>query len=208
MIKQEMDIPGPEGALEAVVHLPDDPSYERFAIVCHPHPLQEGNMQHKVVTTMVKAFNAEGIPCVRFNFRGVGKSAGTFGHIAGEVADCMSVVAWVQQQWPNARLYFAGFSFGAYVAAEAASKVANTQILITIAPSVERMPYYDLPNLSCPWLVVQGENDEIVDPQAVYAWFDQLQANKTMRKFSETGHFFHGKLIELQTILQSFVNSG
>jgi alpha/beta superfamily hydrolase len=201
MAKQDLNINGPVGNLEAILHLPDAPDYSRFGIVCHPHPLQEGTMQHKVVSTVVKAFNASGIPCLRFNFRGVGNSEGIFGHITGEVEDCLAVVNWVSEQWPNADLYLAGFSFGAYVAAEVATKVPTKQ-LISIAPSVERMPYAALPRVTCPWLVIMGEEDEIVVPQAVFTWFEHLDAQKTLVKFPATGHFFHGKLVLLQEAIQ------
>lgn len=200
MQRNEIIIDGPVGALEAVVHLPADADFSRFGIICHPHPLQEGTMHNKVITTVAKTFVAIGIPCVRFNYRGVGNSAGNYGNVSGEVADCMAVVEWVKQQWPHAELYLAGFSFGAYIAAEVASKVV-TKHLVSIAPAVERMPYYELPYLSCPWLVIQGEADEVVTPQAVYTWFEQLQANKTLIKFPDTGHFFHGKLLDLQQVI-------
>jgi len=205
MTKQEIIIPGPVGALEAVVHLPAQPDYARFGVICHPHPLQDGTMNHKVVTTVVKAFIAHNIPCIRFNFRGVGNSAGSYGNVVGEVEDCMAIVAWVLQQWPQTQLYMAGFSFGAYVAAEVATKVPSHQ-LISIAPSVERMPYYALPKVTCPWLVIMGEQDEVVAPQAVFAWYDQLTANKTVVKFPDAGHFFHGKLPQLQQAIEQVCN--
>lgn len=199
MIKQELFIAGPAGELQAIVHKVDD-QVSRVAIICHPDPLQEGTMDNKVVTTLARAFNALGLVAIRFNYRGVGQSAGTFGKIAGEVADCLAVVNWAKQQWPQAQLCLAGFSFGAYIAAEVASTVDVVQ-LISVAPSVERMPYAALPKVSCPWLVIQGEEDEVVSPQAVYAWFARLDANKTLIKFPHTGHFFHGKLIDLQNTI-------
>lgn len=201
MDKQAITILGPVGVLEAVVHLPDNPDYGRFGVICHPHPLQDGTMNHKVVTTVVKAFIAHNIPCIRFNFRGVGNSAGSYGDVIGEVADCMAVVDWVLQQWPQTQLYMAGFSFGAYIAAEVATKVTTKQ-LISIAPSVERMPYYELPKITCPWLVIMGEQDEVVVPQAVFTWYDQLDATKALVKFPEAGHFFHGKLPQLQQAIE------
>jgi len=202
MNKQAIIIPGPVGDLEAVLHSPESCDYSNFGIICHPHPLQDGTMNHKVVTTIAKAFTNMNIACIRFNFRGVGNSAGSYGNVVGEVEDCMAVVAWVQSQWPQAKLYMTGFSFGAYVAAEVATKVPTTQ-LISVAPSVERMPYYELPKINCPWLVIMGEQDEVVSPKAVFDWYDQLDANKTLIKFPEAGHFFHGKLPELQRAIEN-----
>lgn len=198
-------IPGPAGALEAVMHLPATENFSRMGIVCHPHPLQQGTMHNKVVTTVVKTFNSLDIACVRFNYRGVGNSAGEYGDVVGEVADCLAVVNWLKQQYPYAELYLAGFSFGAYIAAETASKVATKQ-LISIAPAVERMPYAQLPNIACPWLVIQGEEDDVVTPSAVYAWFETLiNPDKTLIKVPGAGHFFHGKLVDMQRIITDSV---
>ena len=202
MQKQYIFIQGPEGPLEAVVQIPETP-VNRVAVVCHPNPLQEGTMENKVVTTLVRTFNALGLAAVRFNYRGVGKSAGEYGAVAGEVADCMAVITWAQSQWPTAKLWLAGFSFGAYIAAEAATKVPTEQ-LISIAPSVDRMPYEDLPKVTCPWLVIMGEEDEVVVPESVYQWFAKLDANKTLIKFPATGHFFHGKLVDLQHAIENY----
>jgi uncharacterized protein len=206
MPKQAINIQGPSGVLEALFYIPANPDYNRIAIMCHPHPLQEGTMHNKVVTITAKAFNTLLIPCVTFNYRGVGNSAGVYGDVHGEVADCLAVVTWVQQHWPQAQLCLAGFSFGAYIAAEVATKVPAV-MLISIAPSVERMPYHELAKITCPWLVLQGEDDEVVVPQAVYTWFEQLEANKQLIKFATTGHFFHGKLIDLQNQVELFLQN-
>lgn len=201
MQKQQLFIPGPIGNLEAVVQTIPAP-ISRVGIICHPNPLQGGTMQNKVVTTIAKAFNHMSMAAVRFNYRGVERSEGQYGGIEGEIADCMAIVDWAQQQWPQAKLWFAGFSFGAFIAASVASKVSAEQ-LITIAPAVDRMPYNTISSVNCPWLVIQGENDDVVIPESVYSWFAQLNANKTLIKLADTGHFFHGKLIELQHIIEN-----
>ncbi len=193
-------INGPAGPLEAAVHLIEDA--KRIAIICHPNPLQEGTMDNKVVTTTARALNMKGITAVRFNYRGVGQSAGQYGNITGEVADCLAVVAWAKEQWPGLPLWLAGFSFGAYIAADVAAGVSTEQ-LISIAPSVDRMPYSNLPPIDCPWLVIQGEEDEVVDPNSVFQWYAGLKAQKTLVRFPQTGHFFHGKLIELREAIMA-----
>jgi alpha/beta superfamily hydrolase len=202
MHQQLVTIAGPTGTLEAVLHDTDMP-VTHVGIICHPHPLQDGTMQNKVVTTVARTFNNMGITAIRFNYRGVGLSEGTYGEVTGEVDDCMAVIAWAMQQWPQAKLWLAGFSFGAYIAAAAASKVP-TQQLISIAPAVERMPYETLGKIDCPWLVIQGESDEVVTPQAVYDWFEALDAQKTLVRLPETGHFFHGKLMDLRREIEFF----
>lgn len=199
MNQQALTLAGPLGTIEAVLH-PTDSPVTNIGIVCHPDPKQLGSMDNKVVTTVARAFQGMGITTVRFNYRGIGASEGVYGNITGEVDDCLAVVRWAQQQWPDAKLWLAGFSFGAYIAAKVATEVSAHQ-LITIAPSVERMPYITLPKVDCPWLVIQGDEDDVVSPQAVYQWYEQLDAKKTLIKFPATGHFFHGKLMELrQTI--------
>lgn len=203
MINRELFIPGVVGNLEAILQESQPQSVARVMIICHPHPLFHGTMQNKVVTTVARACNTLGITAVRFNFRGVGKSDGSFGDITGEVEDALAVLNWVQTNYPQAKLYFAGFSFGSYVAAAVASQ-SNPEWLLTIAPPVERMPYDKLPEIKCPWLTIQGEEDEIVTPQAVYDWFNGLKANKTLVKMPDTKHFFHGKLVELQQIIEQY----
>lgn len=199
-----LEIPGKVGVLQAALQLPQSDHWGHIGIVCHPHPQQGGTMDNKVVTTVAKTFHHLGMAALRFNYRGVGDSDGSFGAIEGEVQDCMSVLDWVQRQWPQCKITLAGFSFGAYIAAFGATQI-EVQNLISIAPSVERMPYADLAPIKCPWLVVQGEEDEVVDPQAVYAWYAQLQADKQLVKLPATGHFFHGKLTELREIITEFM---
>lgn len=200
MSKESIFIDGPIGQLEAVIHHTDSPKY--IGIICHPNPLQSGTMDNKVVTTVARAFNALNITAIRFNYRGVGQSAGSYGEITGEVSDAMAVVAFIQAKWPNIPLCAAGFSFGAYIAASI-SATHNCSQLISIAPAVDRMPYANLRPITCPWLVIQGEQDEVVDPFSVYKWYDSLVADKTLIKLADTGHYFHGKLPLLQNIIQT-----
>lgn len=202
MHQEPVTIAGPVGAIEAVLHDTDTP-VTHIGIICHPNPLQEGTMHNKVVTTVARTFNNMGIVALRFNYRGVGLSEGEYGDISGEVADCLAVVSWALARWPQAKLWLAGFSFGAYIAAAAATQV-STQQLISIAPAVERMPYATLGKISCPWLVIQGEDDDVVTPQAVYNWFEGVDATKTLVRLPDTGHFFHGKLIDLRREIEFF----
>lgn len=191
---------GPAGPLETIT-LSAKGECRGLGVVCHPHPLHEGSMHNKVVTTVARAFSNKGLHTVRFNFRGVGKSAGAFGNSVGEVADLMAVLAWLNKIMPNQPLVLAGFSFGAYIAAMGATQTPCSQ-LWSIAPAVPNQPYDQLPAMTCPWMILQGEQDEIIDPQTVYDWFEtrkqQATAPMTLVKFSDTSHFFHGKLILLR----------
>ena len=99
---QTIFIPGPVGQLEAILHTPTACSYNRVGVVCHPNPIQEGTMHNKVVTTIVRTFNQLSLACIRFNFRGVGQSAGQYGNQTGEIADCLAIINWIKQQWLDA----------------------------------------------------------------------------------------------------------
>jgi len=195
-LQEFVNILGPAGNIEGVIHHTIAGNYfANIGIICHPHPLHQGTMQNKVVTTLVKTFLAMGIPCVRFNFRGVGNSDGFFANALGETEDCIAVIDWVQERWINTNVWLAGFSFGAYVAALASLQREIFQ-LINIAPPVHANDFSVIP-ITCPCLVVQGDNDEIVPAAQVYQWYENLTANKQLIKMTDTTHFFHGKLTEL-----------
>lgn len=195
-------IPGPVGQLESLVYAAGDS--QKVAIICHPNPLFQGTMNNKVVYTLSRAFQQAGITAVRFNYRGVGKSEGSYGDVVGEIEDLLAVISWVKEKLPQAEFYLAGFSFGSYIAASGASCI-NCIKLFSIAPAVTHQPYFDLPKINCPWVVIQGENDEIVAPEAVYEWFDKAKdfhRDLTLIKIPDASHFFHGTLIELRNLME------
>lgn len=193
-------LPGPVGDLEVAC----EPAETRaksppagIAVICHPHPLHGGTMHNKVVTIIERSLRELGLDTVRFNFRGIGKSAGTFDEGEGESDDLASVVRWARTVRPEAPLWLAGFSFGSYVALRNA-KALDADALITIAPPVGRWEFdaIDLPD--CPWLVVQGEEDEVVDPQLVFDWVESLDVSPHLVRMPETSHFFHRRLMDLR----------
>ena len=189
-------IDGPAGDLEMLVTRADNA--RAVAVICHPHPLHGGTMHNKVVSTLMRAARDQGANTIRFNFRGVGKSAGEHAGGVGEVDDCQAVIDWAASEFPGLALWLMGFSFGGYVAAAAASgQPAWPQKVLLVAPSVERQPFAGLMPLPGPVSVMMGEADEVVAPQAV---FDLLegQPDVDMQRFADTGHFFHGKLVELK----------
>ena len=198
-------LPGPAGVLE----LASEPGETRakaaavgIAVICHPHPLHGGTMHNKVVTIIERSLRELGFDTVRFNFRGIGKSEGTFDEGEGESDDLASVVRWARTVRPEAPLWLAGFSFGSYVALRNA-KPLDAEALITIAPPVGRWDFaaIDLPD--CPWLVVQGEEDEVVDPQAVFDWAEKLDVTPHLVRMPETTHFFHRRLMDLRGAIKN-----
>jgi len=200
-------IDGPVGKLEVGVDVPEDEAtpLPLVAIVCHPLPTEGGTMHNKVVTMTARALRECGATTVRFNFRGVGRSEGTFDEGRGESDDLRAVVAWTQAQHPGKQLWLAGFSFGAYVTYRNAADL-QPGMLLSIAPPVGRSwDFTDIPHPNCPWLVIQGEADEIVDAQAVKAWAESLKPPPELVLMPETSHFFHRKLMDLRGAIKSGV---
>lgn len=207
MSHSNITIPGPLGTLEAILQQPQQGEAKPIvAVICHPHPLHQGTMLNKVVTTIARTFDILGITTVRFNYRGVGSSEGAYGNISGEVDDCRSVVAYALQKFPGYQLWLAGFSFGCYISAKVATET-DCQQLVSIAPSVDNMPFAELSLPGCPWLVVQGTDDEVVSAEATFKWAAGLNDVVTLVKMDNVGHFFHGKLIELRELLLDRLSS-
>ncbi|MBN6152375.1 alpha/beta hydrolase [Xanthomonas sp. AmX2] len=202
-----LTLDGPAGPLEAAVDLPDAgvPRLPVVAIVCHPLSTEGGTMHNKVVTMVARALREQGISVVRFNFRSVGASAGSFDHGEGEQQDLAAVAAWVRAQRPHDALWLAGFSFGAYVSLRACAAL-QPQALISIAPPAGR---WDFAGVEPPqrWLLIQGDADEIVDPQAVYEWLETLERQPELVRMPDTSHFFHRKLIDLRGAVQHGVKA-
>lgn len=195
-------IAGQAGKLEVKAASAKNGDAKITVIICHPHPLFGGTMENKVVTTVFRAFREMGADVVRFNYRGVGQSEGQYNEGHGETEDLISVSNWVKQLKPETEIWLAGFSFGAYIAARAANQLQAAQ-LITIAPAVEHFDFDSLHYPHCPWLVLQGETDEVVPPQLVYAWIEKQTEPPKLIKFLDTGHFFHGKLTNLKHVLET-----
>jgi uncharacterized protein len=191
-------IPGPEGKLEIALDEPIGKEKDALGIVCHPHSLHGGTMQNKVVTAIAKAFQTLGVLTVRFNFRGVGKSNGDFTNGVGELEDLIYVMNWIRHQQGYKDIWLGGFSFGAYVAAKAASQEAGIKKLVTVAPPVTHFQMETLPPITCTWILVQGDLDEIVSPNEVYAWAKSRNPKPQIIRFPEAGHFFHGQVVELR----------
>jgi alpha/beta superfamily hydrolase len=196
---------GPAGDIEARIETPQGIAdvVRAFGVVCHPHPLFGGTLDNKVVYTLARSFHDLGMPTIRFNFRGVGKSVGTFADGIGETEDTLAVIAAGRQKWPEAELWLAGFSFGGAVAIRAAS-VAEPARLVTVAPAIKRVSLEDVAVPSCPWLIVQGEADELVNAQEIVEWAQPLANPPQIVLLPGVEHFFHGKLNELRDAVTSF----
>lgn len=202
-----LTLPGPVGALEALTSCPSENARVATVVICHPHPLHGGTMQNKVVHTLARTFGDLGLRTVRFNFRGVGESVGEYGHGVGETEDALSVLRWVRARRPNDELWIAGFSFGAYIALCAAARMQVAQ-LVLVAPPVHLYDQLGAPPApTAPVLILQGDADEVVSPQGVYAWATTLTRAPNLRKFEGVGHFFHGRLNDLRLAIHDELRS-
>ncbi len=201
---QSLMLAGPAGALEALTLCPADAAIAATAVILHPHPLHGGTMHNKVVHTLARAFSELGVASVRFNFRGVGNSAGDFAHGKGETEDALAVIAWLREQRPGTPVWLAGFSFGATIALRAAAR-AQVSGLITVAPAVHLYDFSAFALPSCPWLLIQGEADEVVPVEMVRGWLSGIAALPQTLFLPGVGHFFHGHLSELKLALRDFV---
>ncbi len=218
-LARTLALAGPVGALEVLLEEPSDAAWvvptggptqaampRAFAVVCHPHPLFGGTLTNKVVHTVARACVQRGVPALRFNFRGVGASGGQHDDGRGEIDDLLAVVAHGRGQWPGARLWLGGFSFGAYVALQASVR-ADAALLMTVAPPVGRWAFAAVPAPACPWLIVQGDRDDLVDHMAVRAWAESTRAPYTMASMAGADHFFHGRLHDVREAVLGFIDA-
>ena len=198
----EVIFPGPEGRLEGRYHpqqMPDAP----IAIILHPDPQFGGTMNNRVVYNLHYAFHKLGFTVLRFNFRGVGQSAGAHDEGRGETQDLLQVVAQLAPQGP---LCLAGFSFGGYVAAMAHARLVSDDApqsaaaapsqLVLVSPATSR---FEVPPVPAHTLVVQGEQDDVVPLTSVLDWARPQGLPVTV--VPGTGHFFHGQLALLREVV-------
>jgi len=192
---ERLTVPGPAGPIEVVRNVPA-PAVRGVALVCHPHPLQGGTLDNKVVQTLARTFFGLGYVAVRFNFRGVGLSAGTFDEGNGETDDALAVLADTRARFGDSLpVALAGFSFGSYVQTRVAERVAPER-LVLVAPAVKR---FAVGGVAPESIVIHGDEDDVVPLADVLAWARPQQLPIVV--FPGCGHFFHGRLPQLSRIV-------
>ena len=187
-------IDGPAGALEVAFSFSEGEP-RGIALVAHPHPLQGGTLDNKVAHALAKTFVALGYVSVRFNFRGAGRSEGAFDEGVGETNDALAALAHGRSKFPGlagAPPVLAGFSFGTYVQSRVAKSVAPERMVL-VGPAVQRFTADGLPEDT---IVIHGEEDDVVPLADVLDWARPRQLPVVV--FPGCGHFFHGRLPQLQ----------
>lgn len=210
-MSEKLSIPGPVGPLEALLESPQASmpatatARERVGVVCHPHPLHGGTMTNKVAHILARSFASLGAHAIRFNFRGVGASVGEYAEGIGETEDALAVADWALKRWPGAELWFAGFSFGGAVAIRAAVARPEVARLVTVAPAVDRVSVDATRLPRCPWLLVQGDRDDLVDPAKIKVWAAGLEQPPAIAMLAGADHFFHGRLNDVRDAILDWV---
>lgn len=205
-----MTIPVSHGHLEAILKEPDG-SPRGAAIVCHPHPLHGGTMHTKAVYRSAQALNEAGLIALRFNFRGVGTSTGSFDEGIGEQDDLRAALEWLVDEHPRLPLVVGGFSFGSMVALSVGASDDRVGALLGLGLPVDMDDRYDygfLAEADKPILVVQGENDEFGPAARVESAVGSLGSHVTVVPVAGTDHYFEGRLDELRSAVRGYFESG
>ena len=192
--ERRVSIAGPAGVLEVAFNVPEGRA-RGIALVAHPHPLQGGTLDNKVVQTLAKTFAALGYAAARFNLRGVGSSEGKFDDGIGETDDALAALAAAKIEFGELPVVLAGFSFGSYVQTRVAHAI-SAERLVLIGPAVKRFPSETVP---ADTIVIHGEEDDVVALADVMAWARPQQLPIIV--FPGCGHFFHGRLPQLQRVI-------
>jgi alpha/beta superfamily hydrolase len=190
------EIRGPAGPLEVLLDAPEA-APRAAAVFAHPHPLHGGTMHTKAVYQASKALARIDVAVLRFNFRGVGRSAGTHSGGQGEMADFRASLDYMAGRYPGLPLWAAGFSFGSFVALNAGAADARVQVLLGIGAAVDRYDYEAVIHSDKPKFLIHGEFDELIPLRAVKKFYAQLAEPKDLVIIDGADHLFNGKTMEL-----------
>lgn len=203
-----VNIPTPTGHLEGILK-PEEPEMRaRYtALVCHPHPLGGGTMHNKVVFKAAQVLQTLGLPTLRFNFRGVGHSTGTYDEGRGEMDDVRYALEFLSHRYPGLPVVLAGFSFGAWVGLRVACMDDRVQAMIGLGTPARMFGTETLKGCHKPKLFIHGTRDELASYELAAQWFEQVPAPKSFMTVDGTDHFFQGRLEEVQAMISSFIRN-
>jgi uncharacterized protein len=207
-LKGNLFIAGPAGRLEALLKEPAG-EITRAAIVCHPHPLFAGTMHNKVVYRIAKAFQDSGFAALRFNFRGTQQSEGVHDYGRGEQDDLRAAMSFIEQKYPHAELWVAGFSFGAAMTLKTACADPRVRALVFAGLPVSKLGEYEVSPANCerPKLLVQGANDEFGSVADLESFYEHLSGDKRLKIIANADHFFKQQLHQLYDEVSTFIAS-
>jgi len=200
---------GPDGRLEGRHHPAEAPDAP-IALVLHPHPQYGGNMNNKVTYALHYAFRDLGFTVMRFNFRGVGRSQGSFDQGQGELADAAAALDYMQMMSPNGKAcWVAGFSFGAWIGMQLLMRRPEITGFVSVSPPANMYDFSFLAPCPSSGLIVNGDADRIVPVADVKALSDKLKAQKgitiTHEVMPGANHFFEGSLEDMVALVKGYV---
>jgi alpha/beta superfamily hydrolase len=198
-----IDIPGPAGTLEAVIDAAATP--RAVAVFAHPHPQYGGTMHTKAVFQSAKALARIGCEVLRFNFRGVGRSTGSFGEGVGEVDDFRAAAEFMEARRPDLPKWAVGFSFGSWVAASTGASDPRVERLIMIAPPVDRYDWSPVVGSTRAKFILHGNLDEVVPIKSVWRFYASLPEPKEIAVIDGADHLFDGKVLDLADAVEDLL---
>ena len=188
----EVTFTGPAGRIEGRFQ-PSKVRGAPIAIVLHPHPQFGGTMNNKIVYDLFYSFVQRGFSALRFNFRGVGRSVGTFDAGPGEKEDFKAAVDFVSERFPDAPIWAAGMSFGSWIAMTVGAQDSRVSLLLGIAPPVDRYDFDALRTCTLPKFIIHGEEDELISIKEIRKFYSQIPEPKELVTIEYANHLFEGK---------------
>jgi alpha/beta superfamily hydrolase len=207
----EVIINGPEGRIQGQYHHARE-SNAPIALLLHPHPQHGGTMNNKIVYALYRAFTKRGFSALRFNFRGVGRSQGSFSRGEGELSDAASALDWLQTYNQNAAgCWIAGFSFGAWIGMQLLMRRPEIDSFISVAPPASMFDFSFLAPCPSSGLIIHGDADEIVAPESVQKLVNKLSHQRDIKidyaLLKGGNHFFTDKMPELEQIVSDYLDA-
>lgn len=201
-------LPGPAGRLEALLEEPEGAPPRLAVLLCHPHPQHGGTMHNKVVFRMARGLRAAGAVVLRFNYRGVGLSAGAYGELTGEIEDARAALEWLRARFPGLPFALAGFSFGAMVVARLGCSIEVARWVLAAGFPTKHGGAAYLEHCAVPKAFVQSTHDQYGPRTELEALFARLPEPKRLVWIEAADHFFAGALDALENEVRGFASSG
>ncbi|MCJ8189877.1 alpha/beta hydrolase [Sphingomicrobium aestuariivivum] len=206
----EVIFPGPEGRLEGRF-TPAPRPRAPAAVILHAHPQAGGTMNNRMVQMLHKDFVRRGFATLRFNFRGVGRSQGTFDNGIGELSDAAAALDWMQQIHPEAEVtWVAGVSFGAWIGMQLLMRRPEVRGFISISPPANMYDFSFLAPCPASGIIIQGLADEVVTPSAVQKLVDKLRTQKHItiehKEIPGANHFFENEMDDLFKVIDEYLD--